>query len=127
MSWITAPDLEDKILSRHATTARVALANAWLVARAAKLGVLEANIQVTLGFTAKRAGIAYLACQVALGEAGQNQGAFDGKEQDVYLTKYKAYSAELADLDSRLTASDFSGSSDPTDQVGAISFRLRRA
>lgn len=124
---VQASDLDDKILSRHATVARVAQANAWLVSFAARLGVAEASILAAPSWNVKRAGVLQLACIVALAEAGQNQGAFDGKEQDVYTLKHKLYAAELAEISSTLTVADFTGSTDPTDDVESISFRIHRA
>jgi hypothetical protein len=123
---ILAADLIDKLLSPHATSDMVARANAWLVAKAKDFGVAEADITDPLSYNAKEAAIAYLAVDICLAEAGQNQGAFGADVVDVYLVKMKEYKSRLLELVSQLSISDFNGSTAETDGTDTITAPLYR-
>lgn len=112
MSYIAATDLTDALLSSYASK-YLADACAWVEEEAARAGA--ASVLATLTGRAKRAAVYQLAILICLGEMGQNQSAFSGDGDDVFVVKLKAYQKQLDAILPSLSAEDWGGKTESTD------------
>lgn len=119
MSHLVSTDLNDALLQPYAPK-YLADVEAWIVEQAEAVGVLEADILVTLGNRAKRAAVYQLAIFTCLGEGGQNQLAFGADGKDAFMLKLKVYQDMQAGVLPTLGAADWSGTTEESGQTPSI-------